>query len=178
MSVGKLPAPVVAVLQAAPFTYAEVGASATGPQAGYHWLERTASLARRDFEEASRDLFEWRLHERSGLRVQASDSPLRQGTVVLMHLGLGPASIRIPCRVASVIAEPTRRGFAYGTLPGHPESGEESFVLDQDDSGTITLAITAFSKPASRLARLGGPLGRRVQHTMTTRYLRALDRRS
>jgi uncharacterized protein (UPF0548 family) len=93
-----------------------------------------------------------------------------------MHLGRGPASIRIPCRVAYVINEPKVRGFAYGTLPGHPESGEERFVLEQDSDGTITIAITAFSHPASRLATLGGPFTRRVQQLMTTRYLRALDR--
>jgi uncharacterized protein (UPF0548 family) len=75
-------------------------------------LERSEPLARRDFEDAATDLFMWRLHERAGLRVQASEAPLRQDTVVLMHLGLGPASIQIPCRVAYVIDEPMRRGFA------------------------------------------------------------------
>jgi uncharacterized protein (UPF0548 family) len=164
------------MLRAAPFTYTEVGATASGPQAGYDLLERSAPLIRRDFERASRDLFMWRLHERAGLRVQASESPLRQDTVVLMQLGLGPASIRIPCRVAYVINEPGLRGFAYGTLRGHPESGEERFLLEQHADGTITVAITAFSRPASRLATLGGPLTRRMQQTMTTRYLRALDR--
>ncbi len=96
---------------------------------------------------------------------------------MLMHLGIGPAAIRIPCRVAYVVDEPGQRGFAYGTLPGHPESGEERFVLKQHRDGTITIEITAFSRPASRLASLGGPVARRVQQTMTTRYLRALDRR-
>jgi uncharacterized protein (UPF0548 family) len=43
------------------------------------------------------------------------------GTDVLAHLG----PIRVPCRVVYVLDEPERRGFAYGTLPGHPESGEE-----------------------------------------------------
>jgi uncharacterized protein (UPF0548 family) len=176
MAVHELPAQSAAMLRAAPFTYEEVGATASGRQPGYDWLERSAALARQDFESACTDLFMWRLHERAGLRVQASESPLRQGTVVLMHLGLGPASIRIPCRVTYVINEPKVRGFAYGTLPGHPESGEERFVLEQRRDGTISIAITAFSRPASRLATLGGPFTRRVQQAMTTRYLRALDR--
>ncbi|WP_211222115.1 DUF1990 family protein [Nocardioides halotolerans] len=176
MAVGELPAQLVAMLRAAPFTYDQVGATASDRPAGYDWLERSAPLVRRDFEGASTDLFMWRLHERAGLRVQTSESPLRQDTVVLMHLGLGPASVRIPCRVAYVIKEPTLRGFAYGTLPGHPESGEERFVLEQHGDGSITIAITAFSHPASRLATLGGPFTRRVQQLMTSRYLRALDR--
>ena len=166
------------MLRAAPFTYDEVGATARGRQAGYDWLERSAELVRRDWEGACTDLFTWRLHERAGLRVQASESPLQRDTVALMHLGLGPASVPIPCRVAYVIDEPTRCGFAYGTLPGHPESGEERFVLEQDADGAITIAITAFSHPASRLAKLGGPLTRRAQQLMTSRYLRALDRQT
>jgi hypothetical protein len=56
--------------------------------------------------------------------------------------------MRAPCRVVYVIDEPRRRGFAYGTLPGHPESGEEAFVLEQRDDGTIASNIIAFSRPA------------------------------
>jgi uncharacterized protein (UPF0548 family) len=176
VAIRELPAQRAATLRAAPFTYEEVGATASGRQTGYGWLERSAPLIRRDFEEAATDLFMWRLHDRAGLRVQASEAPLRQDTVVLMQLGLGPAAVRIPCRVAYVIDEPTRRGFAYGTLPGHPESGEELFVIEQRGDGSISMTITAFSRPATRLARLGGPITRWVQLTMTTRYLRALDR--
>ena len=176
MAAAELPEQQAARLRAAPFTYEHVGATASGRPAGYDWFERSAPLVRRDFDEASADLLRWRLQERAGLRVQASESPLHQDTVVVMRLGLGAASLRIPCRVAYVVDEPTRRGFAYGTLPGHPESGEERFVLEQRDDGTLTIAITAFSRPASPLATLGGPLTRRVQHVMTTRYLRALDR--
>lgn len=175
MAASELSAQQAELLRAAPLTYEHVGATATGRPEGYDWLERSARLIRRDFETASTDLFTWQLHERAGLRVQASESPLGPDTVVLMHLGLGPVFIRVPCRVVYVINAPLLRGFAYGTLPGHPEAGEERFVLEQHGDGTISLTITAFSRPASRLARLGGPLTRTVQQMMTTRYLRALD---
>jgi len=177
MTVGELPEEQAARLRAAPFTYEPIGKTASGRPDGYEWLERSATLLRRDFEVAAMDLFMWRLHERAGLRVQASRSPLRVDTVVLMRLGIGPASIRIPCRVVYVINQPRLRGFAYGTLPGHPEAGEERFALEQHGDGTISIAITAFSRPASRLARLGGPVTRSVQEKMTLRYLHALDRR-
>jgi len=171
-----LPEQKAATLRVAPFTHEHVGATVSGPLPGYDWLERSAPLVRRDFDAASMDLFRWRLHEKAGLRVQASESPLRPDTVLLMHLGLGRASVRIPCRVAYVVDEPMQRGFAYGTLPGHPEAGEELFLLRQNSDGTITIEIKAFSRPASPLARVSGPLTRRVQQSMTTRYLRALDR--
>jgi uncharacterized protein (UPF0548 family) len=62
------------MLRAAPFTYEEVGATASGRPAGCDWLERSAPLVRRDFESASTDLFMWRLHERAGLRLQGHRS--------------------------------------------------------------------------------------------------------
>ena len=50
------------------------------------------------------------------------------GSEVIVHLG----PVRAPCRVVYVVDEPDRRGFAYGTLPGHAESGEERFVVRYD----------------------------------------------
>ncbi len=87
---------------------------------------------------------------------------------------MGRLGLCAPVRVVDVVDEPTRRGFAYGTLPGHPESGEESFVVELGETGDVTLTITAVSRPASRLARLAGQVGRRVQSRITDRYLSAL----
>ncbi len=67
-----------------------------------------------------------------------------------------------------------RRGLAYGTLPGHPERGEEAFVIEQHGDGAVTFAITAFSTPATPLAKAAGPAGRAIQRYITGRYLRAL----
>ncbi len=163
-------------LLAAPYTYEAVGASAVGPVAGFHWLERSATLRRRDFDAVARDLLSWQLQARSGLRVQASHTPLRDGSVVLMRLGVGRLALRIPCRVVDVVEELDLRGFAYGTLPGHPEVGEERFVVRRHSDGRVEVTISAFSRPASRLAKLGGPLARLAQDIMLRRYLRALDR--
>lgn len=95
------------------------------------------------------------------------------GEVVVLTLGFGPEAMRAPCRVVRIVDEPDRRGFTYGTLPGHPESGEESFVLEQGADGTITFTVTAISRPASLVARLGGPLTRIVQTAIADCYLRA-----
>jgi uncharacterized protein (UPF0548 family) len=51
-----------------------------------------------------------------------------------------------------VVSETGRSGLAYGTLPRHPESGEEAFLLEQQDDGTVTFTVTAFSRPATALA--------------------------
>lgn len=132
-------------------------------------------MNRRDFDQAARELIAWRLHTRAGLRVWASEVPLCQHTVVRMQLGLGASLAADPCRFVYVVEEPAVRGFAYGTLPGHPEAGEERFLLQHNTDGSIDLTISAFSRPASLLAKRSGPVGRRLQSAMTTRYLRALD---
>lgn len=142
----------------------------------YRRLRYTVLLRRRDFEEAAPDLFAWRVHERAGLTISAGNIPLLLGTVVVMRWGWRRAALRIPCRVVDVIEEPRRRGFSYGTLPGHPESGEEQFLLELGDDGRVRFTISAYSRPASLLAKLSGPAGRAAQSFMTKRYLDALDR--
>lgn len=176
MSVSPLDQHQASVLRAAPLSFTPLDEWAGSASSGYHHLHRSITLVRRDFDGAARSLFEWRVHSGAGLRVEASDIPLRKDTVVLMRWGLGPLSVKIPCRVLEVVDEPRRKGFTYGTLPGHPEVGEEQFLLEQLDDGRILFTITAYSRPGSTLAKLGGPLGRAVQRLMTQRYLRALDR--
>lgn len=170
-----LPADERAALEGAAFTYPEVGATADPvPPPGYHHLERARTLPGPDFESAAEQLMSWQVQERSGIRVAASTPAAEPDTVVLMRLGVGPASLRIPCRVVYTVEEVDRVGFAYGTLPGHPESGEELFLLERTAEDRARLTISAFSRPATRLARAGGPATRWMQTLMTQRYLRAL----
>jgi uncharacterized protein (UPF0548 family) len=97
------------------------------------------------------------------------------GAVLVMRFGWGPLGLSIPCRVVYLINEPNRCGFAYGTLPSHPEAGEELFLLERGHDGSISFTIRAFSRPATALARLCGPVSRAVQRAMTRRYLRAIQ---
>lgn len=142
---------------------------------GFHHLSRTVPLRTRDLDRAAADLLSWRAHERAGLDVAASDATASVDAVVLLRLGLGPASIRIPCRVVQVLDEPDRRGFAYGTLPGHPETGEELFLLERDPDGALSFTVAAFSRHATLLARVGAPVAGAVQRLMIGRYLAAPD---
>ena len=48
---------------------------------------------------------------------------------VVVILGTPIVALAMPCRIVSVIDGQTRWGFAYGTLPGHPEQGEEAFIV-------------------------------------------------
>lgn len=147
-----------------------------GVPTGFHHFSRSVTLRRTDLDGAAADLLGWRVHESAGLKVAASAAVAAPGAVVLMRLGAGPVALRIPCRVLDVVEEPDRRGFVYGTLPGHPECGEESFVLERRADGTIGFTVSAFSRPATLLARAGGPVSRAMQRFMTGRYLAAPDR--
>lgn len=126
------------------------------------------------FEQAVRCLLGWDMHRRAGVRVRASSRDVRQGAVALLRLGIGRLAVDAPVRVAYVVDEPSRKGFAYGTLPGHPESGEEAFIVELHDDGAVTFTITAFSRPATLPARIGGPINRAVQSWVTNRYFRAV----
>ncbi|WP_202879764.1 DUF1990 domain-containing protein [Ornithinimicrobium pratense] len=144
----------------------------------FHAIHRSVLLRRRDFDAAARELLGGQMHDRAGLEMHISNDPLEAGSVVVLRLGLGRFSLRIPCRVVDVVHEPHRRGFTYGTLPGHPEAGEERFLLEQHPDGRLSFTITAYSRPATTLARVAGPLSRTAQLVMTRRYLKAMDHRS
>jgi uncharacterized protein (UPF0548 family) len=83
--------------------------------------------------------------------------------------------VSAPCRVVYVVDEPDRQGFAYGTLPGHAESGEELFMVRFDAaSGDVYAEVAAFSRHATWWSRVASPITSLVQKIVTQRYLRAL----
>jgi uncharacterized protein (UPF0548 family) len=98
---------------------------------------------------------------------------LRPGDTAIMHVPLFPA--KVPARVVYVVDEPLRKGFAYGTLPGHPERGEEAFIVEYRDDDSVWLTIRAFSRPSSWLFWVGYPIVRLMQEIYTSRYERALS---
>lgn len=94
------------------------------------------------------------------------------GDTALLKWMLWPA--RIPARVVYVIDEPDRKGFAYGTLPGHPERGEEAFVVERRADDSVWLVIRAFSRPSNAFFWAAYPALRLMQAVFTARYERAL----
>lgn len=157
-------------------TYEEVGATGGDLPSGYHHarLQRVVGQGRADFDRARVLLFSGEVQRRAGAEVRMSETPLREGTRVDMRVRLGPLVFRIPCLVVWADSTSDACGFAYGTLPGHPERGEERFELRLEPSGQVVFTIVAFSRPGRWFTRLGGPIARRFQAHMTRRYLDAL----
>jgi uncharacterized protein (UPF0548 family) len=141
--------------------------------AGYHHLRKSAVIGRgrERFEQAAADGMRWGMLRGAGLRVEATAPVAAVGAEVLVHLG----PVTAPCRVVYVVDDPDCRGFAYGTLPGHAESGEERFVVRYDPANEVVHAeVAAFSRHATWWSRLGAPVTSLVQRHVTERYLRAL----
>lgn len=157
-------------------TYAEVGATSGRLPPGYRHVRRSSGVGQgaAAFDLAAERLLRWDVHRGAGLGVEATAARAVLGSTVVLRLPIGPLRLTAPCRVVAVVDEPRRRGFAYGTLPGHPESGEERFLVTLDDAGRVRLGITAFSRPSTWWARLGAPVSRRVQDRVTDRYLAVL----
>jgi uncharacterized protein (UPF0548 family) len=160
-------------LAALPLTYAEVGATAGPLPAGYHHVKKSAVIGqgRRRFEDAGEAGMRWGMLRGAGLKVEATTAVAAVGSEVIVHLG----PVRAPCRVVYVVDEPNRRGFAYGTLPGHAESGEELFVVRYEPATDEVYAeVRAFSRHATWWSRLAGPVTSLLQEVVTRRYLSAL----
>lgn len=128
------------------------------------------------FDRAATALRHWAAHEGASVHIFPRDHPVSLGATILAVISLGPAQMVAPCRIVRVIDESDRVGFACGTLPGHPERGEEAFVVERRTDGTLSVSITAFSRPADPLARLAGPIGRAIQLAITRRFVNALAR--
>jgi uncharacterized protein (UPF0548 family) len=125
------------------------------------------------FSRAVAALEDWAVHRRAGLHVQ-TDGSLEIGTNVAMGAPLPLGYVEATCRIVAVIDEPDRFGFAYGTLPVHPERGEESFMVHRSSESSTRFTVEAVSRPAHPLARLVPPMAHRLQATATRRYLLAM----
>jgi uncharacterized protein (UPF0548 family) len=160
----------------APYSYPEVGAvDGERLPVGYRHFHHEAVLGGPErFADAVGDLLSWRMHRRAGIQVVASAPVADAGVVLVQRLRLGPFVLVAPVRVIRVVREPDRASLVYGTLRGHPEQGEERFLIERRPGGAVTLTITGFVKPAAWYARLGGPVTWLVQRMITDRYLRAL----
>ena len=161
-----------------PFNYEPIGATEHGDTPpGFHRLHHRSRIGHGDetFRRAAEALLSWRMHEAAGLRPRTTQPTAAVGAESLGRLGLGPLALPVPCRVVWVVDEPDRAGFGYGTLEGHPESGEEAFLITREGD-EIWFTVRAYSRPAKLMFRLAGPLGRLGQRLFARRYTSCLRR--
>lgn len=153
-----------------PFSYAAVGATATTPPAGYTVDHNRIQLGHgtATYQQARVALARWTMFELGWVEPYWPTTPITVGATVGVMAHLPGLYILNACRIVYTVQEETadgaRFGFAYGTLPGHIERGEERFCVEwrrRDDS--VWYDILAFSQPNHWLVRLGYPVTRYFQ---------------
>ncbi|HEX5106140.1 MAG TPA: DUF1990 domain-containing protein [Pirellulaceae bacterium] len=155
------------------FSYDDVGCTRGEPAAKRGWnIDRQRVLlgrGREVFEAAKQAISNWRMFPQEVARVCWPEPP-QTGLVVgvLYKVWLLPVWILFPARVVWVMDEQVgeihRFGFAYGTLPDHPERGEERFVVEWNDADdSVWYDLLAVSQPTHWLARIGYPYTRYEQ---------------
>lgn len=151
------------------FSYPEVGATASTPPAGYV-VDRThivLGTGESVFEAAKSALRHWQQIRLGWVDVWSPDTPLESGQgIAILGWAVGFWWLNA-CRIVYTVDEAgdtPKFGFANGTLPGHIEKGEESFLIEWDrETDQVSYNILAFSKPNHILSRVGYPLVRRSQ---------------
>ncbi len=146
-----------------PFSYEEVGASKDKIPSGYPINHHRIQIGNGAdaFALAKNAIQNWTMYRLEWTRLYPAHTPIALGGVVCVVVNHRFCWSINPCRIIYVLEETgeiERYGFAFGTLPGHSEEGEESFTVEwnrADDS--VCYELLSFARPHHILARIGFP---------------------
>ena len=159
------------------YTYGHLGSTLTGtPRAGRKGASLELGAGEAAFDAARRGLQHWSAHRGIHAVIHPPDAPIAVGTTELVALRLGPVEVVVPTRVVEVIDEPRRYGFAYGTLEGHVERGEEGFLVEWRDDDRVVGEVRVDAVGATKLARMAEPVLGVGQRLAMRGYLRGMRR--
>jgi uncharacterized protein (UPF0548 family) len=164
-----------------PFSYSGVGSSRHVPPAGYVVDHRRICLGtgQRTFEAACVALQRWQMFQVGWVQLCWPTMGIEPGAVVGLLASWSGLWFLNACRIVYVLDETSsmrRVGFAYGTLPGHAERGEERFSIEWHSDDTVWYDLLAFSRPGHWLIWLGYPCVRRLQRCFALASLAAMVR--
>lgn len=133
--------------------------------AGYDHDRNRIELGRGEavFSLARDAIRQWRMFPPPLAVVEPEGIPIEVGEIAGVIIRVFGLYFLNAARIVYVIDEPRRFGFAYGTLPGHAEAGEERFLVEWLPDDTVVYTIVAFSQPRYWMARLAKPLARMLQ---------------
>ncbi len=149
-----------------PHSYAEVGHTRSEqPVPGFDNDFNFIELGRGEavWESAKEAIRQWKMFPGGWACIWPEATPISEGEVVAMQAKVMGVWWLNSCRIVYVVDSHDKFGFAYGTLPGHAECGEELFMVGKTSDGTVRYALKAFSRPRVWVARLGYPTARFYQ---------------
>ena len=115
------------------------------------------------FRTAIEALKSWRHFDLGWVTIVPRGVKIEVGAIVAVKAHVFGLWSLNACRVVYVFNEARRFGFAYGTLPGHVERGEEHFVVEWLPDNSVWYDILAFSLPQHPLVKLTFPVARLLQ---------------
>lgn len=170
---------LLADARAADVTYEHVGATLDPPRWS-HPEVRVRHLdvgsGTDDFRAARHALLTWVPHTGIGAAIEPAGQAVEVGATLLVVLRRGPVHVIAPDRIVAVIDKPRCFAFAYGTLPGHPERGEESFMVDHLADGIVRATIRVQAGTGTLPAHAVAPIVRWLQAAAINGYLTAIAR--
>ncbi|MCF2570936.1 DUF1990 family protein [Brevibacterium sp. UCMA 11754] len=151
-------------------------------------LEQTLDLGPAElFPMAREAILTWKLQESAGVIARPSRR-VHPGQIIDLWLNpVWPSAPRrwrgrdlvLPvgsCEVIEVIDAESAAGFVYRTLPGHLESGEQTYLVSLGSDGRLGVSITSESVPGHPLLRAFAPMSVAAQGMMARRYAAGLKR--
>ncbi|TSI15072.1 DUF1990 family protein [Brevibacterium aurantiacum] len=151
-------------------------------------LKQTLDLGPAEVLPMAREaILTWKLQESAGVIAR----PVRRVQVgQVVNLWLNPTwplpaprlrgrELTVPvgsCEVIEVIDAESAAGFVYRTLPGHLESGEQTFLVSVGSDGRLGVSITSESVPGRPLLKAAAPMPLAAQKMMALRYVVGLKR--
>jgi uncharacterized protein (UPF0548 family) len=160
-------------------SYLSVGATQRDAPAGYNIDRHRVFLGQglKVFQAAKAAIKDWKMFDMRWIEVlpmRPSVKVANSVAILVRHLGFWSVNIS---RIVYVVDEPSRYGFAYGTLACHSEEGEERFLVEHDPTTEeVWYHLSAFSRPRHPLARIGFPIARRLQKRFARESLAAMKR--
>ncbi len=163
-------------------TYEPVGATRPElttwtPPSGFRSHESTTLIGHgdSDWSAVAAVICRWAVKTRSGFSIEpAPDHDVTVAERCWIRLPLGPFAVREPVEVVAVTCDEDRRGFAYGTLQGHPVSGEEAFVVSRSADGDVWFTLRSLTRTPHGRWRVAYPIALVAQRLFRRRYQRAL----
>jgi uncharacterized protein (UPF0548 family) len=145
---------------------------------GYRRYTATVKLGhgRQLWNEAASAVLDWQIKTRSGFTVEPFTGGIRarENADYRLTIRAGPIIVHEPVRVVTVVSQSARCGFSYGTLDGHPVSGEEAFIVHRAPDGEVWLTLRSLTRASRGPWRWAFPVLLIAQKYYRRRYRQAL----